>query len=68
MNDCLVCLARRRLLRGAATMAGLSVLPRTWAVRPEVSNLRLADMDWAPLGERNRRKLLSVDSQTGGLT
>jgi mannose-6-phosphate isomerase-like protein (cupin superfamily) len=49
-------------------MAGLSVLPRTWAVRPEVTQLRLADMDWAPLGERNRRKTLSVDSQTGGLT
>ena len=67
MNNCLLCLARRRLLAGAVSVAGLSLLPRVWAARREVL-LNLEDAQWSPIGERNRRKQLSIDSETGGQT
>ncbi len=44
------------------------MLPAGRAARPEIPHLNLADLSWEPVGTRNRRKQLSIDAVTGGLT
>ena len=72
VTDRCACISRRQLLASGLACAGLYFLPGSSRFarghRSRIDVLNLEQLEWAEPGGRNRRKVLSVDPDSGALT